>query len=101
KNGTNATISKNTMVIAQPTAATGLAANARMLVIIAVTTSRSRSSSSGKDTKVIEKSTIAKSAPTALPRKRNRIPSEFEVSATRKWCSGENDRVGGNGATSN
>ena len=57
------------MLIAQPIAATGLVTAARTLVIIAVTKSRSWSSSSGNDTKVIENSAIDNSAPIAFPEK--------------------------------
>ena len=63
------------MTAAQPIIGSGLVTTARTLVIIAVTKSTSRSSSSGNDTTVSENRISDSAAPTALPMARNNSPS--------------------------
>src|SRR6185295_9524004 len=63
------------MSAAQPIIGSGLVTTARTLVIIAVTKSTSRSSSSGNDTTVSENNISDSAAPTALPMARNNSPS--------------------------
>ena len=64
-----------TISAAQPIIGSGLVTTARTLVIIAVTKSTSRSSSSGNDTTVSENKISDSAAPTALPIARNSRPS--------------------------
>ena len=63
------------MTAAQPTIGTGLMTTARTLVIIAVTKSTSRSSSSGNDTTVSENRISESAAPIMLPTIRKISPS--------------------------
>src|SRR5664279_804166 len=63
------------MMAAHPIIGPGLVTTARTLVIMAVTQSTSRSSSSGNDTTVSENRISDSAAPTALPMARNSSPS--------------------------
>src|SRR5689334_18903619 len=75
KYGIADTASSTTISAAQPINGSGLVTTARTLVIIAVTKSTSRSSSSGNDTTVSENRISDSAAPTALPMARNSSPS--------------------------
>ena len=71
------------MMAAKNTIGTGFIATALTLVIMAVTKSTSRSSTSGNDTTEIENRSADRNAPTMLPTTRNIRPSVV-VKTTRK-----------------
>ena len=79
------------MTAAQPIIGTGLVTTARTLVIIAVTKSTSRSSSSGNDTTVSENRISDSAAPTALPMARNTSPSLVVSTTVKNCCRLENE----------
>src|SRR6202158_2444872 len=93
KYGSAETISSTTMIAAQPIIGTGLATTARTLVIIAVTKSTSRSSSSGNDTTVSENKISDSAAPTALPMTRNHSPSLVVSTTVMNSCKLENEAL--------